>query len=144
MVVPDIDQLQYRPLITDATGRKYIACITNIRCKCEWGNQGPRLGDCYSGQCIKKITWGGTWESSKACLHTMFRATKNFFEQYLPRPANWIKLVHDPGGEKAYFGKGAGGSVHWYFLRNLFACGPGCLCDEAKWIWKGIMTTRVS
>ena len=36
------DQVQYRPLITDATGREYLAGITNIRCKCERQKVGCR------------------------------------------------------------------------------------------------------
>ena len=32
--------VQYRPLITDATGREYLAGITNIRCKCAWQKSG--------------------------------------------------------------------------------------------------------
>ena len=104
---------------------------------------GPRLQE-FCRYAEAEVSWGMRRACSRISEHPLFETCLGTFENVWNADQSYgYQVIHDPGGEEGCQGKGAGCSVHWYFLKNLFECGLGCLSDTASWIWESCCRRNV-
>ena len=136
-----MQELQYRPLITDATGRENLAGITNIRCKCERqkvGAQkgGPKVGWLLQRDMQKRVNLRENFKEQWNFLTFNVPSHDIFFKHYLLRPELWISSCSWPRRRGGWPQKRSWRLCPLIFFRILFFnCGPGCLSDVVSWKW---------